>query len=346
MTVFFDVALRPCRAEDLDQVSYLTNQASYGLTSLVKDRIFLKNKIEYSLQSFSKKVQKPLDEEYFFVLENIQDKRLIGLCGIKASTGSIQAYYSFKVSTQLFSCPSLNLQKEHQILQLKEVSKGPSELCSLFLDPEFRKLHLSKLLSFGCFHFMNAFKHRFQELIVTQLCGIINDKGYCPFYEGLCKHFFGLTYQEACKLRHKDDSFIKALLPKDPIFVSLLTKEAQEVVGKCHERTQTALKIILNEGFYYPNEIDIFDGGPDLYASFKDIKTVKNIKKRIIKDTKKSIDSNQIFIASNSRYDFRACYAKIEEKDLEEVFIEERTLKALKLKIGDTLNYSLVKNEH
>jgi arginine N-succinyltransferase len=342
MTVFFDVALRPCRAKDLDQVFYLTNLASYGLTSLVKDRIFLKNKIEYSLQSFSKKVQMPLDEEYFFVLENLYDKRLIGLCGIKASTGSIETYYSFKVSTQVFSCPSSNLQKEHQVLQLKEVSKGPSEFCSLFLDPEFRKLHLSKLLFVGCLQFMNAFKHRFHESIVSQLRGIIDYKGYSPFYEGLCKHFFGLTYQEACKLIHNDDSFIKALLPKDPIFVSLLTKEAQEVVGKCHEHTQTFLRIILNEGFYYPNEIYILDGGPDLYATFKDIKSVKNIKKGVIKDTKKSIDNFQVFVASNSKYDFRACYAKIEELDFEEVFIEEKTLKALKLKIGDTMNYSLV----
>lgn len=342
MTINFDVVLRPCRHEDLDQISYLTDLTSYGLSSLVKDEIFLKNKIEKSLNSFSKSIQSPFNEEYLFVLENIHNQQLIGLSAILASTGSTKTYYSFKISKELHSCPSLKIFKEHELLHLVEIKKGPTELCSLFLNPQFRKHHLSKLLSFGRFHFIEAFPIRFNETIVTQLRGVIDDNGFCPFYDGVCKHFFEKSYLEASNLRNIDDSFIKTLLPDTPIYINVLPKATQEVIGKCHIRTQPALKMILDQGFFYSGEIDIFDGGPDLYANFKDIKTVKSMNKKIVKETIEEIQCDNYYIISNLKQNFRACYGRILKETLEEVVIEERTRKALQIEIGEPVIISLI----
>ena len=49
-----------------------------------------------------------------------------------------------------------------------------------------------------------------------------------------------------------------------PIYVPLLSAEAQAVIGEVGEGSRIAFDILEREGFETENHLDIFDGGPTL----------------------------------------------------------------------------------
>ena len=85
-----------------------------------------------------------------------------------------------------------------------------------------------------------------------------------------------MTYAEADRLTlATDKQFIADLMPRNPIYVKLLSSEAQEAIGKPHPSTVPAMNILLKEGFRYNKYIDIFDAGPTLEVPLAKIKTVE-----------------------------------------------------------------------
>jgi arginine N-succinyltransferase len=64
-------------------------------------------------------------------------------------------------------------------------------------------------------------------------------------------------------------------MPKYPIYVDLLAKEAREVIGRCHPDGEAAYALLRREGFRYERVIDIFDGGPLVAAPRDQIRTVR-----------------------------------------------------------------------
>lgn len=76
--------------------------------------------------------------------------------------------------------PTLFLSNDHT---------GSSELCTLFLDPQWRKEGNGYLLSKSRFLFMAAFRERFNEKVVAEMRGVIDEQGYSPFWESLANAF-------------------------------------------------------------------------------------------------------------------------------------------------------------
>lgn len=77
--------------------------------------------------------------------------------------------------------PTLFLSNDHT---------GSSELCTLFLDPDWRKEGNGYLLSKSRFMFMAAFRDKFNEKVVAEMRGVIDEHGYSPFWQSLGKRFF------------------------------------------------------------------------------------------------------------------------------------------------------------
>ncbi|MDT9086501.1 arginine N-succinyltransferase, partial [Escherichia coli] len=76
-----------------------------------------------------------------------------------------------------------------------------------------------------------------------------------------------MTYAEAERLCGlKSRTFLAELMPHYPIYVPLLSDEAQEAMGQVHPRAQITFDILMREGFETDHYIDIFDGGPTLHA--------------------------------------------------------------------------------
>lgn len=63
-------------------------------------------------------------------------------------------------------------------------------------------------------------------------------------------------------------------MPQHPVYIDLLPKKAQAVIGQVHERTRPALRMLESEGLRYEGYVDIFDGGPTVAAPVDTLRTV------------------------------------------------------------------------
>ena len=79
--------IRPVKDDDLDALIALAAAGGAGLTTLPKSRGVLSERIETSLASFAKPVEKPGEEYYLFVLEETETGDVVGTSGIFARVG-------------------------------------------------------------------------------------------------------------------------------------------------------------------------------------------------------------------------------------------------------------------
>lgn len=320
--------IRPIRKADLDAFEELANSSSLGITSLPKNRTLLEKKINSSIESFSKQVASPKNEQYLFVLENAEDGKIGGTCTIFADGASNDPLYFY----------ALKKKEKITLLKAKVYSKAPSELAGLFLHKDFRHEGLGRLLSLSRLLFVAAFKERFQTSFFANIRGVIDENNVVPFWEGIGRHFFDVDYMTLLHLHENDSKFIQEIIPKYPIYLELLPKEVQEVVGKPHEKSEAALKMLNMQGFQFMNEIDLFDGGPRILAKTSQIQTVrKSVRARIVAVTDEEISEKHLL--SNDKIDFRACVGGIIFKSKNEVIINGQAANALQIKNGETIRY-------
>src|SRR5262249_25150695 len=72
----------------------------------------------------------------------------------------------------------------------------------------------------------------------------------------------------------RNKEFIKALFPEGVIYASVLTPEAQAVIGKVGAQTRGVEKLLRRIGFRYAHRVDPFDGGPHFTAPMDEITLV------------------------------------------------------------------------
>lgn len=329
---------RSAHDSDLDAIHHLAKASDIGLTTLPNDKKTLKKRLLLAINSFTKELNEPKSEYYLFVLENTQNKEILGVSGIEAQTGYETPFYSYKISKRTQFCRSLDIRSNHNILHLVNDNQGRSELCTLFLAPEHRKKNLSLLLSRGRFLFMAQHSKRFASLVIADIRGVSNKNGISPFWEQIGSHFFHMSYAEADRITlETDKQFITDLMPRHPIYIKLLSNEAQSIIGQPHPSAQKAMNILLHEGFCYNNYIDIFDAGPTLEAPLLKIKTIESSILVTIKNLSDEISSADYLLA-NTELDFRATIdsilINIENKTC---IISKKTAKLLHVGCGDTI---------
>ncbi len=86
-------------------------------------------------------------------------------------------WYNYRVGTQVHASKELNVYQALPTLFLSNDHTGSSELCTLFLDPQWRKEGNGYLLSKSRFLFMAAFRERFNEKVVAEMRGVIDRAG-------------------------------------------------------------------------------------------------------------------------------------------------------------------------
>lgn len=175
---------------DLDAIYELAMRSGIGITTLAKDRQLLQKRIDWSCTSFEKEVKKPLNEYYFFVLEDPETGKVVGTSAIEGATGYDSPFYSYKLSKRTRFCHSLNIRSDYEVLSLVNDNQGKSEVCTLFLDPSYRKDSNGLLLSRARFLFIAAFPNRFSPSIIAEMRGISDESGHSPFWDHLGSHFF------------------------------------------------------------------------------------------------------------------------------------------------------------
>lgn len=265
--------IRPARGSDLAAILELAKTANPGLTNLLPDEKLINEKIQWSLQSFSKNAQAPEHELYFFVLEETKANKIIGTCGIFSQVGD--EFYSFKVNREFVSSELLHIRRENLYLQLVNDYKKVSELGLLLIHKKFRKLGLGKFLSRSRYLFLADNLEKFNAHLIAEMRGKIDLWGRSVFWDAVGSRFIDIQFTEAdylsaCNQKH----FIAELLPHTPIPVALLPESSQRVIGLAHPDTAAAVAVLEEEGFEFSHYVDIFDGGPTLESVLKHVKTV------------------------------------------------------------------------
>lgn len=330
------MVIRPTTLADIPAIESLISIAGVGITTLANNRASLQHRVELSLASFQKTVSKPGEEQYLFVLEDTAKKHIAGICAITAGVGLTEAFYSYRIGTEVHASKALKVHKTFPALHLCNDYTGYTELGSLYLDPDYRGGIYGKLLSKSRFLFLAQFPERFAEKVIAELRGVSNDSGYSPFWESLGKHFFSMKYSEADYLVGIGNrSFIAELMPHQPIYTLFLSNEAQRVIGEVHKNTLPARKILEREGFQYEGYVDIFDAGPTLECRLKDIRAVRKSSTMNVTITKKTSDGELCLVSSTGLRDFRCSVTKAKFNALGNVEIDKQTAADLMISPGE-----------
>jgi len=327
--------IRPARSEDLQSLAHFAYATTLGMLSLPKDARLLEKKLEKSLESFEKEIRKPQDEHYLFVLENLSSGRIEGSSGVYASSGTPHPLYFYRIE----ELKREGIEGALRVLHPETLSHGPSELCSLYLAPHLRGKNLGTLLSLSRFLYIAENRHRFKDTIIAVLRGVIDkEKKTSPFWNALGRHFFSMTFEEVQFCLEKGREFVPRFFPKYPVYASLLSKQAQNVIGKPQRGTRPALDILKREGFFTTSSIDIFDAGPKICARTDEVSTVKSSREGKILAIEKEVFGDQ-YIACSRERQFRACLANITEKEAG-VVLRKEDAELLEVAVGGRIRYA------
>ncbi|MDG1874846.1 MAG: arginine N-succinyltransferase [Mariniblastus sp.] len=328
--------VRRVQESDLDPLFELIQKSEYGLTTLKVSKEELESRIERSLFAFSQKSAKPNGQPYVFVMEDLNNGKIVGTCSIYSKIGGFEPMYSYEIKESVHQSSDLDPPVEHKIkvLHLREEHDGPTEIGSLFLSPEYWGGGHGRLLSLARFLFMAEFSSRFEEEVVAEMRGVVDKSGKSPLWAALGSHFFQIEFPKAETLTSQSKKFIADLMPKHPIYIPLLPEGAREVIGQVHENTRPALSVLEKEGFEFKNLVDIFDGGPTMHCKMSKIRAIQRSCSGHVAGIEKEVVDGRLQIVSNARLDFRVCLGKT-AWDQEQVTIDQVTALRLALKVGD-----------
>lgn len=329
------VIVRAVRLEDLDDLWTLIEQATYGLTTLQISKEQLSERVELSNFAFTRKTEKATGEPYVFVMEDTHVGSLVGLSCIFSKTGGYEPFYSYRRVKETHFCEVLQKTHEVESLHLEKIHDGPTEIGSLFLLPQYRGQGRGRLLSLARFAFIAARPKRFADQVIAEMRGSMTDEGDCPFWEAIGRHFFEMDFPQADTLSTINKRFIEELMPRYPIYTSMLPESARAILGAVHPNTEPALAMLEAEGFEKIDLIDIFDGGPVVRCRSSEIKAVKRTRQCTVAKIDKELQGAS-FILASLKNGFRSLIDSVTGED-DAVTINQLTAATLQVKVGEPL---------
>lgn len=331
------LVVRPIKLSDYDALHTCAVESGHGFTSLPVNEELLTNRITHSEYSFAKEnVTEPGDEGYLMVGFDVETGEVAGTTGIEASIGWDVPFYSYHISKVVHSSQRLKVNNVVKLLTFGNNYTGCSEICTLFLRPDYRKGLNGRLMSKCRFLLMAEHPERFSETIFAEMRGVSDDDGNSPFWQWLQEHFFSIDFTLADYLTGiGKKGFIADLMPKLPIYINLLSQEAQDVIGQVHENTRPALKLLEREGFTNRGYVDIFDAGPTVECDLRNIESVRHSIRAQVEISEHA--SSQDYLIGNTSFEnFRAVAAKgAYDQASGKVILAPNVAEALEVQEGD-----------
>ncbi|CCQ10921.1 Arginine N-succinyltransferase [Pseudoalteromonas luteoviolacea B = ATCC 29581] len=333
--------LRPITTADFAALRLIAEESGPGFTSLPVDDAKLNSKIRRSEESFLKTLDMPKDEGYLFVLEDTETNTILGTTAIEAAVGYDAPLYHYHKSKSVHHSKALNVYNTVEVLTMCNDYTGATEICTLFLRPDFRRGLAGRFLSRSRFLFMADHQDRFSDTVIAEMRGVNDEDGHSPFWEWLQSHFFSIDFPVADHLVGLGNKvFISELMPKHPIYVNLLSEEAQGVIGQVHEKTKPALRLLEKEGFEHRGYVDLFDAGPTVECRMNNIRSIRDSIECSVRIS--SVKSEKTFAISNKGLiDFRATYTEQAQYHVEEneLIITQEVADALNIASGEKVRF-------
>lgn len=325
--------VRPAQRKDLAQLMDLAKQ--FHLLNLPHDRSSMTKKIEVSEQAFAGKLPKP-ESEYLFVLEDLDEKVVVGSSLVMAKHGTEEVPHHFlKVLKKNLYSEDLGLGFIHQVLRFQMDVDGPTEIGGLLVDKAYRRRpeKVGKQISLSRFLYMALHPHRFEDRVLCELSPPLTDDGRSEFWEAFGRRFTGLPYQEADLLSRHHKEFIGSLFPSEDIYVCLLDAKARLVIGRVGEQTRAAQHLLESIGFDYLDEVDPFDGGAHFGADMKDILPIQLGKRLVVGPQRENQFKHQGLVAK-AEGTFGCCLLSYEEAD-NQILLNEKSMNQLGVEKGE-----------
>ncbi len=329
--------VRPVQLTDLGAMLELAKQAYPGMTTFPPDEDALGEKTSSSLKSMKKEVEKPGQETYMLVMEDTDSAEIVGTASIISQLGEHDQFYSYKLNKMTYSHKPLDKKVNVGSLLLSNHYEGFAEVATLYLDKRYRKNGNGKLLSRSRYLFMAQFRQRFPEQAMADLRGYYNEQGRSPFWDAIGRNFFDMEFSDADLYGALNgNQFIADLMPKQPIYINLLPKEAQDAIGRPNDQGKGALAMLEKEGFRWNGHVDIFDGSPSVDVFIDQLHTVRasevlTVGKGVFPA---SADNAQYLVSNASLASFGACVSRVEKTENGSVILPEATMSALQVAPG------------
>ena len=203
---------------------------------------------------------------------------MVGTCAIDAAVGRPRRSTTITSARWCTRPQARHLQRRGNPHPSNDYT-GNSELCTLFLRECAREGLNGRLLSstVSC-----SWPNTPSCLTVPSLPRCVVSPmatATAPSTSG-CKTFLldGFSHRRLSD-RHRQEALHRRADAQVPIYVNLLSNEARAVIGKTHEKTRPALKMLQDEGFVNRGYVDIFDAGPTVECEVKNIRSVRRSQK-------------------------------------------------------------------
>jgi arginine N-succinyltransferase len=308
-----------------------------GFTNLPADKGTLVEKLAKSELAFDKAEEAQGSDCYIFVLEDPKEGLIRGTCQVFGMVGTAQAFYSYHLSTLTQWSPELGKTFRNQMLTLTTDLEGSSEVGGLFLHPALRAGGWGLLLARSRYLFIKAHRRRFGDRLLAELRGVMDEAGNSPFWDALAGKFFDMSFPEADSFNAVNGThFIADLMPKTPIYVSLLPDSARAVMGQPHPNGRAALRMLQEEGLIFERYIDIFDGGPTVTAPTDQVRTIRESQEEKIVEVGEGGKVKMLLAAGRLR-DFRAARAEVRRVGRKGLAISREAAELLEVDVGSTV---------
>ena len=349
--------IRRAQRADLDIFVKLAKMVHF--INLPADKDIILEKIDRSRRSFrAVHDDTPLDVSgadrsavgdsplFMFALEDSETGNCVGTSMVIARMGGPgRPNIAFDLQKRHFFSEDLQQGTSHTVATLVLDESGPSEIGGLILGPSYRghRAKLGKQISLIRFHYLGLHRSRFADRVLAEMMAPITVDGQNTLWEYLGRRFINLPYTEADKFCQRSREFMISLLPREPIYLSLLPPEARNLVGQVGPDTVPARRMLEDLGFQYTNRVDPFDGGPHLEARTDEIPLVRDTRSAPYRGAVKpeACDAVGFVSADHEDGDFRALYTRYKASpDADSIFLPAETARALRAETDQTLGFT------
>jgi arginine N-succinyltransferase len=249
----------------------------------------------------------PGEEGVLLVAEEAASGRVLGCIGLTGRVGLSEPFYDYRLGRVVHSSRPLRSYRCLDVLYLCNDLTGASEAHSLYVARAARRQGLGALLARAAQLFMAAHRETFADRTIVELRGKVDAAGRSPFWEAIGRHFFRVDQRRAERLvAQGNKAFIAELMPKHPVYVSLLPETARDAVGGIHDEIRSLAALLEADGFRFESHVDIFDGGRVLECRTSDLSGVAHARRLLGRPAASPADPREAWVAAGQGHDFRA----------------------------------------
>ncbi len=266
--------VRTARVSDVDAVFDLVSRGGSGLTNLPADRPALTAKLEASERALNGAEAREAGAAIFLVVT--LGSQVVGTSAVWPRVGAEWPFYSYRLTRQAHRSTAIGKLQAQTLLNIVNDFDGEAEVGGLFIDPLRRGLALGALAARARYLFIAEHREWFRRRVMAELRGWQDAAGRSPVWEAIGRHFYAMDFHEADRVNAiGGNQFIADLGPRYPLYCAMLPEDARAALGRPHDDGRPAYDMLIAEGFASGDYVDIFDGGPTVFADIDDVLTVR-----------------------------------------------------------------------